>query len=319
VNRIDRLLALILFLQSRRFTTASDLARHFGLSVRTIYRDVKALGEAGVPILAEAGIGYSLMKGYLLPPVNFSEEEAGALATAGLLLERAAAPSLARSMDSALNKVRAVLPPARREELARLTRAMGLTAVARLPEAASRADLGLAQKAIAQARVLRFAYRSLGREAAEPREVEPRGLLHYLDRWHLIAWCRLRRDFRDFRLDRASALALTAERFDPGDGFDPAAYVREHMPAPGLRAVVRFREECADRARREWWMGVTAEASAPARGGVDLTLAALDWDHLAAWLLSFGPGATVLSPPELRARAASLAREAARHHGEPPE
>ena len=82
MNRVDRLLALILYLQSRRVVTAEEMAQHFELSIRTIYRDLAALGEAGVPIAAEAGVGYTLMKGYNLPPVNFSAEEASALVTA---------------------------------------------------------------------------------------------------------------------------------------------------------------------------------------------------------------------------------------------
>src|SRR6185503_11803203 len=86
MNRVDRLLAVILFLQSRRVTTAEQMARHFELSVRTIYRDLAALAEIGVPIAAEAGVGYTIMKGYHLPPVNFTTEEANALVTGGMLV-----------------------------------------------------------------------------------------------------------------------------------------------------------------------------------------------------------------------------------------
>jgi predicted DNA-binding transcriptional regulator YafY len=101
MNRVDRLLALILFLQSKRLTTAEEMARHFELSVRTIYRDLSALGEAGVPIAAEAGVGYTLMKGY---PVNFTAEEASALVTGGMLVEQFTDASLKAQMHSALLK-----------------------------------------------------------------------------------------------------------------------------------------------------------------------------------------------------------------------
>lgn len=317
MNRIDRLLGLILFLQSHRYATAAGMAEHFGLSVRTIYRDVKALGEAGVPVLAEAGIGYSLLRGYHLPPVNFSEEEANALVTGALLLKRAAAPSLTAHMDAALQKIRAVLPAARREELLRLERSMANAAKASEPlRQAEQVDLALIQKALGRRQVLRFDYQGDGKPAAEKRTVEPLGLLYYLNRWHLIAFCRLRKDLRDFRTDRMRGLELLAERFAPRDAFDPATYMRKHMPAPELRARVRFTPDALDRARREWWMGVVQELEE--EGGHVLTLAALDFEHLAAWLLSFGPSATVLEPDELRGLLVGHAEAAARHHRAPP-
>lgn len=313
MNRLDRLLGLILYLQSRRFATASDMAEHFGLSLRTIYRDMRALGEAGVPLLAEAGVGYSLMRGYHLPPVNFSEEEACALATGAMLLGRSGAPSLAGHMASALQKIRAVLPTARREELLLLERGMGTAAVAQAP--LGQADLALLQKALARRLVLRLRYRSLGGGEAVERLVEPLGLLYYLSRWHLIAYCRLRRALRDFRTDRMEEVALAQERFTPPEQFDLAAYVRRNMPAPELRARVSFRPEVLDRARREWWMG--AAETPDSQGGQELTRLAVEWDHLAAWLLSFGDKATVLEPDSLRQRVAKLAGAALRHHSGP--
>src|SRR6185295_2389867 len=120
MNRVDRLLALILFLQLRRVVTAEQMAAHFELSVRTIYRDLAALGEAGVPIMAEAGVGYALMRGYHLPPVNFTAEEASALVTGGMLIEQFTDASVKNQMQGALQKVRAVLPAEHQERIARL-------------------------------------------------------------------------------------------------------------------------------------------------------------------------------------------------------
>jgi len=363
MNRTDRLLGLILYLQSRRYATAADMAAHFGLSLRTIYRDMKALAEAGVPVLAEAGVGYSLMRGYLLPPVNFTEDEAMALTTGAMLLERAAAPTLSAHMESALQKVRTVLPPARREDLLRLGRAMGETALppssASPSEAAIETDLALVQKALARRQPLRFDYRGHGKSHATPREVEPLGLLRYLGHWHLIAWCRLRGALRDFRTDRMQHTMMLDEHFAPREAFDLAAYVREHMPRPELRATVRFHPDAVDRVWREWWMGVVdapgahpnsaqdsaqdstrndgsgrdaAPASVAENGSAAhtshnghppssaiLILATVNWDHLAHWLLSFGPLATVLDPPHLRTLLAERAEATARHHRREPD
>src|ERR1700761_9425242 len=105
MNRTDRLVALVMLLQSRRVTTASHMAAHFEVTERTIYRDLAALGEAGVPILGEAGVGYSLMRGYHLPPVMFSPDEALALVTGGLLAERLTDDKMRAAIRSALDKV----------------------------------------------------------------------------------------------------------------------------------------------------------------------------------------------------------------------
>lgn len=310
MNRVDRLLALILFLQSRRAATAEDMAQHFNLSVRTIYRDMRALGEAGVPIAAEAGVGYALIKGFHLPPVNFTTAEAGALATSRMLLQRAADPALLAHMDAALMKIDAVLSPASRLQLERVLHGLGTTAALPTPP---QADLARLQQALAQRRVLRFLYQGHAQPDATLRVVEPHGLLFYLDRWHLIAWCRQRQAFRDFRTDRMRDLELLDAGFTPREGFTSHAYIREQMPAPALRATARFHPAVADRARREWWPGIEAERPASPHC-IDLVLKVVDWDQLAGWLLSFGTDVTVLDPPHLRQRLAERADAAAAHH-----
>ncbi|MBV8418233.1 MAG: HTH domain-containing protein, partial [Verrucomicrobia bacterium] len=126
MNRIDRLVAILIYMEGRRVTRAEDIADEFATSIRTVYRDIAALAEAGVPIIGEAGVGYSIMRGYHLPPVHFTTEEATALVTAGMLMDRFADSSLMSSMASALGKIRAVLPPDRQDHVARLERRMSL-------------------------------------------------------------------------------------------------------------------------------------------------------------------------------------------------
>ena len=120
MNRIDRLTAIILMLQSHRVVTADRIAEHFEISVRTVYRDIAALGEAGVPIMAEAGIGYSLMRGYNVPPVMFTEAETAALFMSGEISKQFGDDSLNKSLEGALLKVRAVLPEAHKGYLNKL-------------------------------------------------------------------------------------------------------------------------------------------------------------------------------------------------------
>jgi predicted DNA-binding transcriptional regulator YafY len=309
MNRIDRLLALILFLQSRRVVTAEAMAAHFELSVRTIYRDIAALGQAGVPIVSEAGVGYSLLRGYHLPPVNFTSSEASALLTGGLLVQQFADAGLRAQMHSALMKVRAILPAEDKERIARLERGLATTAH---PETPAQADLSLLQQTIAGQRLLRFSYQGAGRSQPTERIVEPHALIHYLERWHLIAWCRVSGDFRDFRTDRMHDAQALRESFAPRDGFSVAGYMRSAMPTPRLRARVRFTPLAADRARREWWLGIVNEETSA--GGAILTLAAVEWERLVGWLLSFGSEATVLSPASLRRQLVHAANEIVDHH-----
>jgi predicted DNA-binding transcriptional regulator YafY len=293
MNRIDRLLALILYLQSRRTCTAEAMAEHFGLSVRTIYRDIAALGEAGVPILAEAGIGYSLMKGYLLPPVNFSEQEAYALSTGVMLAQRMTTHSYNEKMQTALDKIKAVLPNEAKHRLELLAKGMATPQT----EHPQQADLSLLQQAIARQQLLTFDYQNASQTQSQ-REVEAAGLVFYLGRWHLIAWCRLRRDFRDFRTDRIHNLQLKGEQFQARADFNAKDFLQSGTPPAQLTAQVLFAHTAADRARREWWQGITDEQQ-NADGAV-MTLNCSDWTSLACWLLSLGTAAKVLAPQELQ-------------------
>src|SRR5882724_1028138 len=120
MNRTDRLVAMVMYLQGRRVVRAEELATHFEVTQRTIYRDVSALSEAGVPIAGEAGVGYSLVKGYHLPPVMLTAEEAGALFVGSEMVRQFADASLHAPTSTALEKLRAVLPLDCREKLERL-------------------------------------------------------------------------------------------------------------------------------------------------------------------------------------------------------
>lgn len=109
MNRIDRITAILIHLQSKRIVTAGEISRRFGISIRTVYRDIRTLEAAGIPIGSEAGLGYYLVEGYRLPPLKFSLKEVAALITAGKLVDRLDEPSLKADFDSALFKIKAVL------------------------------------------------------------------------------------------------------------------------------------------------------------------------------------------------------------------
>src|ERR1700688_3199942 len=117
MNRIDRVSAILIHLQSRRVVKASDIAERFNISLRTVYRDVKTLEEAGIPIIGEAGVGYSIMEGYRLPPVMFTREEATAFLTAEKFVEKLTDASTMEYHKSAMYKIRAILKTAEKDLL----------------------------------------------------------------------------------------------------------------------------------------------------------------------------------------------------------
>jgi predicted DNA-binding transcriptional regulator YafY len=310
VNRIDRLVAILIYMQGRRVTRAEDIAEEFATSIRTVYRDIAALAEAGVPIVGEAGVGYSIMKGYHLPPVHFTTEEATALITASMLMDRFADSSLMWSMNSALAKIRAVLPPDRQDHIARLESRMSLAGAGQPRQPAS---LFAIQKALADRTVLRISYRGSG--AVEPlrREVEPLGLTYYGDRWHLIGWCRVRQDYRDFRTDRIQAISSLPEQFASHDNFSLTQFLgRWEDPAERVKGSVRVNPFAAERIRKEAPFKILHEERN--EQGVTFTIEGGKWDWYLPWFLSFGSHLNVVEPDDLRIRLQELAQTTANHH-----
>jgi predicted DNA-binding transcriptional regulator YafY len=313
MNRIDRMLATILLLQSRRVIKAEDIAAHFEISLRTVYRDVAALSEAGVPIVAEAGVGYGLLKGYSMPPVMFTAEEASALFMGGELVEHLTDPSLQTQMRSALLKIRSVLPRDHQDHLDRLKQATALFIAPLHAKTASLAVLTQIQNALAQRRILALDYRTSGREETTRREIEPLGLVYYSDHWHLIAYCRLRRDYRDFRTDRIIELSVRSETFQPHTGFSVREYVNSWCDkAQGVEVKVKFALRAAERARRSWFAGLISEKRTKDGVIMSFPVGALEW--ITGWLLSFGTEVQVIAPADLRALLAEHASKLAHHH-----
>ena len=310
MNRIDRLVAILIYMQGRRVTRAEDIADEFATSIRTVYRDIAALGEAGVPIVGEAGVGYSIMRGYYLPPVHFTTEEATALVTAGMLMDRFADSSLMSSMDSALAKIRAVLPPDHQDHVARLERSMSLPSTVRQSQSA---NLFVIQKALADRTVLRISYRGAGAAQASRREIEPLGLTYYGDRWHLIAWCRARQDYRDFRTDRIQSITPLLEQFGPHDGFSLADFLGRWDDQPErVNGSIQVDPIAAERIRKEAPFKILSEERN--EQGVTFAIEGGRWNWYVGWLLSFGDHLRVIEPDDLRTLLSETAQATADHH-----
>lgn len=314
MNRTDRLLAMVLHLQGRRVVRAEDLAGHFEISVRTVYRDLDALGEAGVPIIGEAGVGYTLMKGYHLPPVMLTADEAAALFVGGEMVKEFTDGSLRAPISSALLKVRSVLPTDRQAGVDRLVETTAVLSSPRNAGSPDQRTLLPIQQAAGQRRVLHLDYRGRGQESDTARDVEPLGVVFFGNGWHLIAWCRLRQDFRQFRLDRIRRLAVRDERFPHRPNFSLAEHLaKSNAQADTVAARIWFQNDALSRARQESFAGFVEEKKV--RNGAEIALMTYSLPWLARWLLSFGTGFEVLAPVELRDLVQTEAQKIAEKHG----
>ena len=214
MNRIDRLTAILIHLQSKKIVTAKELAERFDICKRTVYRDIRALEEAGVPIGSEPGIGYFIVDSYHLSPVGFSKEEASALLIANKLTEKLTDRTLQDNLNSALYKIRSILNVSEKEFIENIDNHIEVfSSSAIIKSNVPDKIIDTILKGIDKKLSLELIYNSLSKKEDTCRVVEPVGICHYSFNWHLIAYCKLRNDYRDFRIDRIKNIKLTNEKF----------------------------------------------------------------------------------------------------------
>ena len=210
--RLARLTTILTQLQSKRLVTATELAEKHEVSVRTIYRDIRTLEKSGIPIVTEEGKGYSIMEGYKLPPVMFTEEEANALITAEQIIAKNKDKSLATQYGSAIEKIKSVLKFSQQGKTELLSDRIHVR-TSQENEKTSEYLIQL-QSAITNYRLVHLDYLSL-QDKPSQRDIEPFALVHTQENWILIAFCRLRKEFRMFRLDCMKHIVIKNESFEP--------------------------------------------------------------------------------------------------------
>lgn len=213
-SRLSRLISVLTHLQSKRVVTSTELALKFNVSVRTIYRDIRALEYSGVPIAVEEGKGYSLIDGYRLPPVMFTEKEANAFITAEKLVLLNRDSSLTENYISAVTKVKSVLRSAAKDKASLLSERVAFEE--NPAESLTSNFLSSVQVALTNFRIIDLEYYSPSTGQITNRQIEPFAVINRIgESWYLIAWCRTRKDFRLFRFDRIRKMEITETAFVP--------------------------------------------------------------------------------------------------------
>ena len=211
IKRISRLTAILTQLQTKRSLTAASLSEKFGVSKRTIYRDIRALEKAGVPVLTDEGKGYMLMEGYRIPPVMFTEKQANALILAEQLVLKNKDASFIKDYSEAIDKIKSTLRYTIKDKANLLAnRTQYKEVIHRERNSNNLSDL---QNALTNYNLVKIQY--INKEGSVTnRLIEPFALLS-AENWYLIAWCRLRKEFRFFRLDRIQNMEILSENFAP--------------------------------------------------------------------------------------------------------
>ena len=320
MNRFDRVTSLLLLLQTRSVVTARFLSEHFDVSERTIYRDIRTLENAGVPIGAEAGVGYFLEQGYRLPPVSFTLDEAASLLLGEKLLVSSLDSNSLGDFQQALNKVRAVIDNADKDYLSSFDADIEvLPTGSHFPiddaKLADQSDQWLREcrTALVRRQVVEIEYGALSSNSDTKRCIEPIGLFYYSWHWHLIAWCRLREGYRDFRLDRIASFTPQSEQFARHSRLTLQQYLNEQPGREELQDVeIVFGEESARFVGEQRYMfGFVDEE--PHQNGVKMRFLTQVPEYMARWLLQYTNDIEVLKGEGIKQALKQYAQQLAEH------
>jgi predicted DNA-binding transcriptional regulator YafY len=309
MNKTDRLLAIVLELQRRGRQRAEDLADTFETSKRTIYRDILALCEAGVPIVATPGQGYALMKGYFLPPLSFTSEEATMLLLGSDFMAQNFDAQYRMAAEGASRKIEGVLPEKLRADVHYLQSNIRFVGTGLTYNPKERETLQQLRRAILDRVTVRFCYHtrysSDGQSAATTRSADPYGLAYFLNNWHLVAYCHMRQDIRNFRLDRIDDLELLPATFNRPADFQLGRNTEHGERNLVVRAL--FDQAIARWVHENRSYYVTSEEETDE--GLLVTLRIRQESEVTQWFLGWGSHVRILEPASLRELLAAEARK----------
>ncbi|MFM9909297.1 MAG: helix-turn-helix transcriptional regulator [Chitinophagaceae bacterium] len=316
MNRIDRLHAILTHLQSKRKVTAQEIANRFNISLRTVYRDVKALDESGVPVIGEAGTGYTIMEGYRLPPVMFTQEEAVSLMLGAKLTAQFTDKSVQKQFESALFKIKSVLRNIDKEHVDQLNDSIAILAPKPGPDDGSAQYLAVLQKTIVDKKIVTIRYQANYSEEITERSIEPIGLCYYGSAWHLIAWCGMRKGYRDFRINRMKTLHVKEELFAGKNHPTLQHFINEmtNNHQTGLQEVtVLFSNKIIKHiGEQRYYHGFVSEEKVGEMYRMKFLTAHAE--GLARWLLMYTDGVNLNESPLLLSLMKNLIKDLAKQH-----
>ncbi|MFZ6053345.1 helix-turn-helix transcriptional regulator [Halocola ammonii] len=309
-KRFDRIIAILIQLQSKKIIRASELAERFQVSERTIYRDIRTIEQCGVPIVSEAGVGYSIMEGYRLPPVMFTREEASSFVAAQKLMEKFTDESMGKYFDSAMFKLKSVLRGSEKDWVAALENQVFISPSQELFNRNVPNALEVILESIAEQKQIKFQYQSFGAEAPSLRNIEPVGIFHENGFWYLMAWCHLRQEYRQFRTDRIQSICRVEDAFTKEHGN-----INDHLEKPGdyerndstVRIIVD-REMARYMSSGKKFYGLVEEKFLGDR--VEMTFQTdIDCHGFTRWFMMFADYAEIIEPISLRENVRKLAEQ----------
>jgi predicted DNA-binding transcriptional regulator YafY len=300
-NAASRLMTLVMMLQRQPNQKAATLARDLGISIRTLHRYISTLDGMGIPVYSERGPlgGFSLVRGYRMPPLIFTPEEAAAVSLGAGLVKEMWGNLYDEAARAALVKIENVLPDDQREEVAWARRSLISAGLRRelLDEHAE--TLEILRDALRERRRVRIQYQGSTQSRFQERNFSPYALAHDRGWWYAVGFCHLRGAIRTFRIDRIRNAALLEARAEIPADFDPRPYLRmERAEAEQIRVRLRFDREWLNllSVGRSMW-----ESDEPQPDGSHVVVfPAANPEWAASLILSFGPAVTVEAPESVQ-------------------
>lgn len=309
MNRIDRIAAILIQLQSKKIVKAQDIADRFAISLRTVYRDINTLDEAGVPIIGEAGVGYSIAEGYRLPPVMFTVEEARAFLTAEKLVEKLTDKKTFAVYQSALYKIKAILRSSEKDDIENLQEHIAVLENKYLPRREKETNyLQEILDSIVQSLVISMTYSAIGSNETTRRQVEPVGVFFMAGNWYMIAYCQLRKDYRNFRIDRIRQLQVTDAAFQKKHPSLTTYLNQVTKKERQLHKVVMVIDKSIVKylGDQKYYNGFVSEKETG--NSIEMTFLTSSPEGFARWYMMFGDeGAAIISPPAIKKRVKEIA------------
>ena len=299
LKRFDRLISILIQLQSKKIVKSQELANRFQVSLRTIYRDIRSLENAGVPLFGEAGVGYSLVNGYRLPPVMFTQEEAGSFIAAEKLMQHFTDKNLGEHFESAMYKIKSVLRGTEKDRVETLEQYISIHSTQKAFNEKVPHALEILFDCTVERKQVKLNYQALNADHPGERNIEAVGVFYENQFWYILGYCHLRKDYRQFRLDRIHGIARTdldyTRKHGSVEDYRQQKQIYRKVEAKLLvdKKVVRYLKY--DR----HFYGFASEKEMEDQ--VEMTFQISENDEgFARWLLMFGDYAQIIKPQWLK-------------------